>query len=307
MALQASDSRVDLSVHEEVGSSNSTSKSETPLTSNIVATPSSTLAPALSSLATLSTPIAAIAGPLSITNNKEVRTFSDLPTEIQAAIWEVAADEPRLVCWRPGGGKPPAILSVNNQAREIARKRYFICFTTLLRNQSYSVFINLEVDLVYRKNMLPNMVRIQTLPPIMAPITMEVAKPVGPGWNVPYWIRPLKRLALNLQEVVAPPRAPRNPALRHPARTSHPRIQDVWSKLKIMCPDLEELVVIVLGAGEQVNNLEDLEVVPPGWGTNEQLQMMAQVRVGLAIVQAGGKLENLAVRFMRVAQSTTGR
>jgi hypothetical protein len=42
--------------------------------------------------------------------------FPKLPLEIQRQIWK-AAIVPRLVHWRPGGGKPPGIMHARRESR----------------------------------------------------------------------------------------------------------------------------------------------------------------------------------------------
>jgi len=42
--------------------------------------------------------------------------FPNFPLELRRQIWKAAID-PRLVHWRPGGGKPPAIMHTSRESR----------------------------------------------------------------------------------------------------------------------------------------------------------------------------------------------
>jgi hypothetical protein len=209
--------------------------------------------------------------------------FPDLPPEIRIKIWKFTVI-PRLVCWRPGGGKPPATFRVNRESREITLPYYRVCFNKYLRNDGYYTFwINPVDDIVYRKQQLPNLIRMKYFP--INPLLPATIK--GPEWNIPHWIRPVKHLAVNLDEACATPH-PVNPVKR---------LQNIWTKLRVMCPELEELIVVLYDNLEKTDTMDDL--VEELQGNAEQNNMMLDIRNSLEHRRLKGEFLGLRLTFMK--------
>jgi hypothetical protein len=209
--------------------------------------------------------------------------FPKLPPEIRINIWKFTVI-PRLVHWRLGGGRPPATFRVNRESREITLPYYRVCFNKYLRNQGYYTFwMNPVDDIVYRKQQLPNLIRMNDLP--INPLLPATIK--GPEWNIPHWIRQVKHLGVNLDEACATP-LPVNPVKR---------LQDIWTKLQVMCPDLEELIDMLYKNLEKADTMGALVEVQQG--NAEQNEMMREVRNKLNLHRIKGEFLGLRLTFMK--------
>ncbi|KAE8444905.1 hypothetical protein EG329_014153 [Mollisiaceae sp. DMI_Dod_QoI] len=216
--------------------------------------------------------------------------FPNLATELRVDIWELVANQPRLVHWRPGGQAHPAMLAVNAEARETGLRYYTLCFNMLRRNQFYAFYVNMKVDTVYWKQMLPNLTRMRETPPYPVPLTMGAGAPPGPGWNVRYWSRSLKRLCINIEEVAAAPRR----------GGSHPRLQDIWQKLRNQCPDLEELIIVIPRNGQNLVGLQDLIGLPGGSVNLQYMAMMARIKAEFGEVRDTEGLPKCVLKFQTI-------
>ncbi|KUJ21964.1 uncharacterized protein LY89DRAFT_768223 [Mollisia scopiformis] len=239
--------------------------------------------------------------------------FANLAIELRLAIWDIIATEPRLVHWRPGGGKQPTILAVNHESREVGLKNFTLCFDRYLRSGVYAIFVNIEIDTLYRKQMVPNLTRMRDAGAIPLPSTMGVDGPVGPNWNVRYWTKSLRRLCISIHEAFAVPKTPG----RMPGGRGRQQ-QGIWPKLKAMCPDLEELIVAVPRIRHesvyQVHTilpqklvyLHDLMDLPAGYGTAEEQMKMATIVADLVRVQGRGHLLKLKMKFQLIGSRQEG-
>ncbi|CZS99389.1 uncharacterized protein RCO7_00620 [Rhynchosporium graminicola] len=93
--------------------------------------------------------------------------FKDIFTQANAypQCVQERAIVPRLVHWRPGGGKALGILHASNECHNSTRGRYMCCHITLGRQDQYAIFINFNIDTVYRQQGgLPNMNRMYNFP-----------------------------------------------------------------------------------------------------------------------------------------------
>ncbi|KAF8854676.1 hypothetical protein BDZ45DRAFT_747244 [Acephala macrosclerotiorum] len=105
---------------------------------------------------------------------------------------------------------------------------------------------------------IPNLTRIHETPPYSMSITMNIGAPIGPGQF---------------------------------------EACKVWAKLKVMCPDLEELVVVIPGDGRQLNVLSDLVDLPSGFGTPQQQVVMARIVADPGSVQDARNSTRLNLTF----------
>lgn len=138
--------------------------------------------------------------------------------------------------------------------------------------------------------MLPNLTRIRDILPFPVPLKIDITALTGPGWNVRYWTRSLKRLCITIYEAsaIAPPRF-----------TSDARFQNIWTKLKVTCPNMEELTIVVPRSRYPMVNLNDLVDIPAGFPP-QQLAQMVGITVDLSRVQGQGGLSNLRPKFHNI-------
>jgi hypothetical protein len=205
--------------------------------------------------------------------------FPGLPPEIRIKIWKLTVT-PRLVLWRPGGGKPPATFQVNRDSREIVLLYYSVCFNKYLRNIYYTFWINQADDLIYRKQQLPNLIRMKDFP--INPLLRSTFK--GPEWKIPHWIRLVKRLAVNLDDTCA-------------ATRNVKRLQNIWIKLQVMCPELEELIVMLYDNLEKDDTMDVVGEVQQG--NSEQNTMVLDIRNTLEHRRLKGEFLGLKLTFMK--------
>jgi hypothetical protein len=205
--------------------------------------------------------------------------FPGFPPEIRIKIWKLTVI-PRLVLWRPGGGKPQVTLQVNRESRETVLPYYSVCFNKYLRNIYYSFWINRADDIIYRKQQLHNLIRMKDFP--INPLLGSVFK--GPEWNIPHWIRLVKRLAVNLDEACA-------------AARNVKRLQNIWTKLQVMCPELEELIVVLYDNLKKDDTMDALAEVQQG--NSEQNNMMLDIRNSLEHLRLKGEFLGLRLTFMK--------
>jgi len=155
------------------------------------------------------------------------------------------------------------------------------------RRDTYSVFINFDVDILYRKQELPW--------PVRDPNTRQLITPV--------WSQTLKRLAINLDQ------ATRDLKLR-PSRPGLPfRSPRLWTYLKACFPHFEELIVILYPNLERGNKLEKLVEVSNQDVENETIKELVQqtqpgamkaIRQSLLDREQLGFGGPLKLKFMRV-------
>ncbi|CAL3966400.1 unnamed protein product [Diplocarpon coronariae] len=227
--------------------------------------------------------------------------FSRFVIEIRTQIWR-ATSEPRLIHWRPGGGKAPAAMMVCAGSRAALKDTYILCFCTLSRNQQYGVFVNFEMDDVYRRG-VPNMVAMYNFPadfpslPCRDPFTTAPITPAGSSWNVSPWFKHLKTLTIGIHEASmvyvysSPGHRPRNSG------------QTIWVKIKAMFPSLETLNV-VLNSGDLAKDDTLDQLVPSTTlyetGLSEQVQeRILVVQTGLRSCHARGTLVGLTLNFVQ--------
>ncbi|KAK0125458.1 hypothetical protein ONS95_000529 [Cadophora gregata] len=193
----------------------------------------------------------------------EFMFFPKMPLELRDNVWKHTII-PRLVHWRPGGGKALGVFSANKESRKATRTKYILCHVPFHRHGQYSIFINFNIDTVYRHQQgLPNMVRQYNFPceAIDIPSGLNTSKVIKADlfWNVQPWIPFIKTLTIDLE------------AAAMSNRRAHPQVygatqpvaagQSIWVKIKCMCPDLEELNILVGKLLDKGVKLEDLAVI----------------------------------------------
>ncbi|KAL2075560.1 hypothetical protein VTL71DRAFT_503 [Oculimacula yallundae] len=191
--------------------------------------------------------------------------FPGLPRELRDEIWKKSV-VPCLVHWRTGGGKPLGVFLASKESRAATRGKYELCFTPLGRNGQYGIFINFELDTVYRQQGgLPNMVRQYNFPcqPIDIPNHLSTSTVIKADlwWNVQPWVRYLKTLSIPLKVAaqsnlyVLPAGHFQTPGVTRQSAEG----QKIFVKILAMCPDLENLHMILrspLGSGPTFNELD---------------------------------------------------
>lgn len=214
--------------------------------------------------------------------------FRRLPVELSRAIWTIEATQsPCLVHWRPGGRRPPAILSANREAREIGLRYYRIFFNVLNRSGFYGLYVNPDTDTVFRLGMLPNMVR-QRYNRLPLPNIMNVVPGVGgPVWNHPGIGTFVRRLMITTHE------ATRAIGIAQRGR------QSVWEKLRTEFPVLEELIILV-PRQFLPTHLNDVRQVFIGFGTQRELDLMNRIQTEFNQQQARGRLLGVRLLFRTV-------
>ena len=197
--------------------------------------------------------------------------FMQLPYELREQIWKYTI-LPRLVHWRPGGGKPPAIMHVCQESRELSANKYTLCLHPELRDGLYGIFVNYEMDILYRKQRLPK----------IHP-GMDIRQRNAFKENMPPWLRPVKFLAINLGEALS-------------SRDSFP----LFLKLRLLCPDLEELTIQVWPyLNRLTDGLENItEMTDP---CQSEEEAMTLIRRNLQAEQADGFQLGLSLRFTTYA------
>lgn len=211
--------------------------------------------------------------------------------------------------WRPGGGKAPALLSVSKEARNIASNRYAICFEMYHRDKNYEIFVNCAIDTVYCKNQLPNMIRMNEIRSY--PINFIIPEgEVSREWNLKTWTLGIKNLVVNLDEAVAAPYVFTPPHVFVPPNTGPPpnkkRRQSLWTKLKKICPELEELCIVLRPNPKKHHSLEDLVEVPDFSNVSEvQQSMITQVRRAHQNQLAKGNFLGLTIKFLQLSSSAS--
>lgn len=158
-----------------------------------------------------------------------------------------------------------------------------------LRNDTYSLFINYDIDILYLRQKIPYSVLEHGPAP--------KRRRVGPDWS-----QPLKRIVINLDRVSRELRV-------YPAHPGHlPRRPTLWVKFKAFFPNLEELVVVLHPNLEKVNRIEELVLVTKGdmEETTEddvqatRIEMMDKICSGLEDGPDRRRVGPLKLTFMRV-------
>ncbi|KAG4431437.1 hypothetical protein IFR05_013087 [Cadophora sp. M221] len=248
-------------------------------------------------------------------NEKMFTLFPKLPKELRDDIWNKSVI-PRLVHFHPGGGKAPGVLFFNKESRKATRGHYLVCFVPLKCHGQYALFVNFKMDNVYRKQGgLPNMVKQYNFPcqPIDIPdhLTTSVVIKADLFWNVQPWIRHLKVFTTNLDIAAKSNRF--TPQITMPwwARRAHgvTRLvaegQTIWVKIKAICPDLEELNVVLNERLEKGTALEELVESDTGdLQDTEQQRLIKIVRDDLESHRTKGDLVSLMLNFLDLVLST---
>ncbi|KAH7419328.1 hypothetical protein BKA64DRAFT_634020 [Cadophora sp. MPI-SDFR-AT-0126] len=229
--------------------------------------------------------------------------FPKMPLELRDNVWEKTLTA-RLVHWRPGGGKALAVFAVSKESRKATRLKYLLCHVPFLRHGQYSIFINVKLDTVYRHQYgLPNMVRQHNFPceaiDIPSTLTTSVSIKADIFWNVQPWIPFLKSLTINLSAAAK--------SNVHSPRwifsTTQPVAagQTIWVKIKYMCPDLEELNILVGKSLDKDVELEELaEAGDDDEGrTDTEIVLIQAVRAQYQRFQHEGDLLGLKLRFVK--------
>jgi hypothetical protein len=220
--------------------------------------------------------------------SKMFTVFPKLPFELREQIWK-SAIVPRLVHWRPGGGKPPAILHVCSESRAATNKAYERVELKYLRHRTYGLFINYNLDVLYRKQRLPY--------PAVEPGSLP-RRLITPEWS-----KPIKRIAMNLDRAAEGFRlSPQLPGWRF-------KTPSLWRKFKALFPDLEEIVVILYPKLERGNKFEELIEVDNEDIERETIKddvqqrqplMMDMIRPSLLEREKRGLGGPLKLTFMRI-------
>ncbi|PVH89615.1 hypothetical protein DL98DRAFT_579400 [Cadophora sp. DSE1049] len=234
--------------------------------------------------------------------------FPKMPLELRDNVWEKTLVS-RLVHWRPGGGKALAVFAVNKESRKATRTKYLLCHVPLLRHGQYSIFINFDIDTVYRhQHGLPNMVRQYNFPckaiDIPNTFTISVTIKADLFWNVQPWIRFLKTLTINLSAAAMSDVQ----SLPHIYGATQPVAagQNIWVKIKYMCPDLEELNILVgksLDKGVELQDLVDFKENDEEERTHTEEVLIKAVRAQYQKFQDEGHLLGLKLRFVKQVKS----
>ena len=122
-------------------------------------------------------------------------------------------------------------------------------------------------------------------------------------WNAQPWIRFLKTLTVNLR-TAAKSNVEFSPQI-HGAKQPVGHGQTIWVKIKYMCPDLEQLNVLVgksLKKGVELEDLVELKEISY-CHTLRGHDMIQAVRRQLEKVQNEGHLLGLKLRFVRQLKS----
>lgn len=170
--------------------------------------------------------------------------FPALPFELRDQIWK-AAVIPRLIHWRPGGAKLPGVVHACLESRTATQGAYVKVELKHLRFRTYNLFINYDLDILYRKQEMP-----------------ESAKPHrARSFVTPEWCRLVTTFAINVDKAAA---------LLNPCWLRHRPIfaTNYWLRLKALFPKLENLVIILHPNLEPNDSLEGLVEVDKSDLTN---------------------------------------
>lgn len=151
--------------------------------------------------------------------------------------------------------------------------------------------------MVHRNGALPNIVENQYRrywPKTGRPYPIPVKTTTGISlvkWNVPHWSGNIKRLAINLDTASSVPE-PRT-------KTYESMEQNLWNKLKLMFPKLEQLDIVLYSNPKRNHELHDITELAEGAGSSIQKVLMQNVQNNLDAQRAKGEFDSLRVRFVR--------
>lgn len=188
--------------------------------------------------------------------------FAKFAVEIQIMIWK-ATITPRLVHWRPGGGKPPSELLTNKQSHEVLKKEYAVFqFKAPRLNDKYTVYFKYELDILYRRQRFPNSIQVGTSGPQICYMRNS-------------WSQPIRKLALDLGQAWGLCSSTKNGNGTSP--------NNLWFMLRLQFPVLEQLIVILKPSLKIDQTLEGLETVGlwngswSGQFSDEELEKMTEL------------------------------
>lgn len=260
--------------------------------SNIISTTNSTQVAAAQTTSAVSLVALLAANPVTTTRpawgwGQRFLQFAGFPKEIRIMVWHVHADsKPCLVYWKPGGRRPPKMMEINLEARQIALEHYMDCQFVLNRSDTYHLYINFAIDTLFREQRLPNLQRNRNPGSIRLPLTMDVVPGfAGPAWNVPDWGVCLRSLCIKL------PYASAN------SGPHHTRGQTLWTLLRVQFPNLEELIIYVPGPDPPPFFLEDLVDLPVNFGTSRDLRQTTDLSNDFVRIQGRGILAGVQLHF----------
>lgn len=205
---------------------------------------------------------------------------------INPLLLKTIADFP--ISWRPGGGKPPVLLSTSKEARGVCLEKYTVCFDAYHRNETYAIFTAFGLDTLYCKNKLPDNVYMKRVR--FHPVNTILPKGVsGRELNLRSWTRSVRSLMVNLDDAAA--------------GVSHTRRQGLWEKLALTCPELEELNIVFSHNAKvrKHHSLKDLVEADLSIATGPQLALIVQFRLAHQAQLAEGKFLGLKVNFVQLS------
>jgi len=182
--------------------------------------------------------------------------FSKLAAELQTMIWE-ATMRARLVHWRPGGGKAPQELLTNVQSRQVLKKHYtFITLGLPFRKKKYTILMNYSLDTLYRKR-------------IRKPVRVGA---IGPQacYIRPAWSQPVRFLAMDVAQLYGMACEDPDTGPRH-----------IWFMMRLLFPNLEELVILSKLALKSTDTLDGLELGVEDDNMTEQEEIDLEIVHGL--------------------------
>jgi len=157
-------------------------------------------------------------------------------------------------------------------------------------NGKYGMYVDFEQDVLYRKCEHPKLLQLEPINARLAAHPGHRLSPLRPSWT-----RGFKRLLLTLDDVFVGCQGcrPRRGYLE----------PGIWKKLQHLCPNLEELIIVLYANPNKKNDLEELR---PARSLN-YIQWTMQVAIQRAFeIQRNTKLEdwpalaNIKLTFMQL-------
>jgi hypothetical protein len=258
--------------------------------------------------------------------------FSALPRELRDKIWKLCVI-PQLVIWCPGGGPSLGLSRACTESRHNINGVYEMHMLPLsdIPGHLYALFINWEMDLLYRNCRLPS---VPLLPPPAQQIpaqggmAMQLGNPLGQAPPLLTLGLPIQTifqqapggvggppplLGLEVQVIVLIQPSPPLPQFAWMQGCKRFAINldelcashSVWHKLARMLPNLEELVVIMYENPTRHTVHERLqEVTILTARTGEEIGMMASIRIEFCYHRRNSTagwpaLGNVRLKFMK--------
>jgi len=158
------------------------------------------------------------------------------------------------------------------------------------KNGKYGMYVDFHQDVLYRKCEHPKLLQLELINALLPAYLGLQLSPLHPSWT-----RGFKRLLLTLDDVFVGCKG------RRPRRGYFE--PGIWKKLQHLCPNLEELIIVLYANPNKKNTLEQLR---PASSLN-YIQWTMQVAIQRAFeIQRSTKFEdwpvlvNMKLTFMQL-------